>query len=741
MSSTGKARAKPAPEPGKDAKVNRLGISETAFEKRTLKGMELEKLTGWPWPAEEVTHLLGTPRKFAGGLGAWREELVSRILNGDLQSDPDLAGSDLKNVRRTVDEYIGLMREIARHLALLHRTPDLGNKKEPIDELIYIILSRKTRESAYQHAYDKLKDRYSTWDDAAGAAPEEIEKLIWSSGLSGRKATSILGALNAIKEKFGSCSLDDAVDWSDLELESFLCSLPEIQKKSAYCVMMYSMGRQVFPVDTHVGRIMKRLGPTRILDIDLDGLDHKRLQSALVDLVPPVLRHSLHVNMVMHGRATCKARSPGCDGCAISRFCRQYRDEKLRAASASNSPIFMDFFCGAGGLSLGFRNAGFRPILALDSDASATRTYMYNDPTIAEADVLTGDVRDLEIEDLRRRLDGRQLDLMLGAPPCQGFSNAGKRTKLAHFARKALQGYSVDRDKRNYLFEYLIGAALQLKPTLFLMENVPGMDTKRNGGPSFMQTAALMLEQGGYATAIWKLNAVSFGVPQKRLRKFLVASLTGSVPSFPESDFQDRTSSSFDPDALPPISLDQAIFDLPPLDAEDGDVVMIDDRPENDDDPRSRFYLTNSRFQVKKSGAFIYNHRSRYQNDRDLELYALLEPGEDSVHAVERHGRSDLMRYRTDIFDDKYSKMRPTEPAKTIVSHLAKDGNSYIHPDQTRSITQREAARIQSFPDDHIFCGGPTEQWVQIGNSVPPALAHAIGQHLMDFLKRSEYEK
>jgi DNA (cytosine-5)-methyltransferase 1 len=741
MTRNGKAREKPASEQGINSRGNRLGISKRAFEKRTLKGMELEKLTGWPWPAEEVTHLLGIPKKFAGELGPWREQLVSRILNGELQCDLPLEGGDRKHVRGTVDEYIGLMREIARHLGLIHRTPDLGNKADPVDELIYIILSRKTRESAYQRAYDNLKGRYSTWDDAADASAEEIEELIWSSGLSGRKATSILGALTVIKEKFGTCSLDDAVDWTDQELENFLVSLPEIQKKSAYCVMMYSMGRRVFPVDTHVGRVMRRLAPTRILGISLEGLDHKKLQSALVDLVPPVLRHSLHVNMVMHGRATCKARSPGCDDCAISRFCHQHRNEKLRAAARSSSPIFMDLFCGAGGMSLGFRNAGFLPILALDADASATRTYMYNDPTIAEADVLTGDVRDLEIEDLRRRLDGRQLDLMLGAPPCQGFSNAGKRTKLAHFARKALQGYSVDRDERNYLFEYLIGAALQLKPTLFLMENVPGMDTKRNGGPSFMQTAALMLEQGGYETATWKLNAVSFGVPQKRLRKFLVASLTGSVPSFPETDFQDRTSRSFDPDALPPISLDQAIFDLPALDAEDGDVVMIDDRTENDDDPRSRFYLTNPRFPVKKSGAFIYNHRSRYQNDRDLELYALLEPGEDSVHAVERHGRSDLMRYRTDIFDDKYSKMKPMEPAKTIVSHLAKDGNSYIHPDQTRSITQREAARIQSFPDDHIFCGGPTEQWVQIGNSVPPALAHAIGQHLMDFLKRSEYKK
>jgi DNA (cytosine-5)-methyltransferase 1 len=714
-----------------------MGISEVAHRKRTLEGEKLEKLTGWPWPATEVTHFLGTPRHFSEDVSRWRKQLVSRIYEGGVPCGPDLIGADTTLIRAKVDEYIGFLREIAHTLALLHGSPDLGNKPDPVDELVYIILSRKTRESAYQDAYEKLKRGFPTWDAALDTTREEIEKLIWSSGLSEQKAGSIFGALNIIRDTFGSCSLDKAKDWSDQELEEFLCSLPEVQKKSAYCVMMYAMGRAVFPVDTHVGRLMARVAPTRILGIDLDGLDHKKLQTVLSDLVPPALRYSLHVNMVTHGRETCKARSAACGDCEISRFCRHHRDAQVQAASGQDNPIFMDFFCGAGGLSLGMRKAGFQPVLALDADATATRTYRHNDPTIDEGDVLTVDVRELEVDDLKRRLDGRPLDLLVGAPPCQGFSSAGKRTKQAHFARKSLRGYSVAGDSRNYLYEYLVGAALQLKPTLFLMENVPGMDSKRKDGPSFMQRAANMLEEGGYLTAIWKLNAMAFGVPQKRSRKFLVASLTGSLPTVPESEFQDRSTRSFDPDALPPVTLDQAIFDLPPLDANDGSVIMIDEVPSEHEDPRNRFYLTNPRFPVKGNGKFIYNHRSRFQNDRDLELYALLDPGENSVHAIERHRRSDLMRYRADIFDDKYSKMRPDEASKTIVAHLAKDGNSYIHPNQTRSITQREAARLQSFPDDHVFCGSPSEQWTQIGNSVPPALAFAIGEHLNKFLKRT----
>jgi DNA (cytosine-5)-methyltransferase 1 len=132
----------------------------------------------------------------------------------------------------------------------------------------------------------------------------------------------------------------------------------------------------------------------------------------------------------------------------------------------------------------------------------------------------------------------------------------------------------------------------------------------------------------------------------------------------------------------------------------------------------------------------VYNHAVRYHNPRDLELYSLLRPGEDSVHAIERHGRADLMRYRQDVFDDKYARLRPDRPSKTIVSHLAKDGNSYIHPEQVRSISIREAARLQSFRDDFAFCGSPSNQWVQVGNAVPPVLAEFIARSFLRVLGR-----
>jgi DNA (cytosine-5)-methyltransferase 1 len=155
----------------------------------------------------------------------------------------------------------------------------------------------------------------------------------------------------------------------------------------------------------------------------------------------------------------------------------------------------------------------------------------------------------------------------------------------------------------------------------------------------------------------------------------------------------------------------------------------------NSSDSRMRRYLLKR--DLLRESVVIYNHFVRYHNERDLELYRLLGPGEDSVHAIERHGRGDLMRYRRDVFDDKYYKLRPDRPSKTIVSHLAKDGNAYIHPHQNRSITVREAARLQSFDDRYIFCGAPTDQWVQVGNAVPPVLAEAIARALLPLLSRT----
>jgi DNA (cytosine-5)-methyltransferase 1 len=201
----------------------------------------------------------------------------------------------------------------------------------------------------------------------------------------------------------------------------------------------------------------------------------------------------------------------------------------------------------------------------------------------------------------------------------------------------------------------------------------------------------------------------------------------------PAEEYRDVLRIDFDVDALPPVTLDESLFDLPPVQAGTGTSVGRWTPGTATRDPRGRRYLVPRG--LLTPSPVIYNHHVRYHNERDLELYRLLQPGEDSVHAIERHGRADLMRYRRDVFDDKYFKLRPARPAKTIVAHLAKDGNAYVHPGQNRSITVREAARLQSFHDGYAFCGSPSDQWVQVGNAVPPVLAEAIARVVLSLAR------
>jgi DNA (cytosine-5)-methyltransferase 1 len=262
------------------------------------------------------------------------------------------------------------------------------------------------------------------------------------------------------------------------------------------------------------------------------------------------------------------------------------------------------------------------------------------------------------------------------------------------------------------------------------------MQSAKEKGVSFLELAAERIEEATgheYETAIWRLNATEFGVPQDRTRFFIVGWRHGHVaPAMPAAEYQDRSSRDYDLDALPPITLHEAIHDLPPLAAGEGTAVApLQLTP---DEKVARRYLR--KFKMR-GGQLLYGHSVRYHNERDIELYGLLEPGENSVDAIERHGRADLMRYRTDVFDDKYSRLRPDRPGKTIVAHLAKDGNGYIHPEQARSLTLREAARVQSFEDSYVFCGTPSEQWTQLGNSVPPVMAEAIAR---SFLRALEVE-
>lgn len=693
--------------------------------------------TGWPLHPTEQRDFNHRIRVYPPELSSWRKR-ITKSIQQDRSTFTRVSGLETeKEVRALLDRGVTTIREIARILALLHGTPRLGNPYDPVDELVFIILSRKTREDAYQAGFATLKARFRTWDELLESSVDEIETLLASGGLAEKKATCLFAALGKLRESFGSVTLEPARSWSDEKLEAFLCEIPEISRKSAYCVMMYAFGRRVFPVDTHVGRVLSRLGIYRELGLELKGKDHKQLQHVLADLIPPNLRYSLHVNLIAHGRETCKAQNPLCGECELRNFCSTYRAEEVVKLASSEAPTLIDLFSGAGGLSEGFMRAGFRPLLVVDKYPEALRTYRYNHPGVPEERVLDIDITQLSMDDIRRITKNERVDVLVGSPPCQGFSSVGFRSKAKKY------NWKLEEDERNHLYRNMVAIALEFRPRLFLMENVPGMESLRaQGDLPFLHRAAELLEKGGYRTKIWHLNASAYGVPQDRNRCFLVAWQGVPEPQRPRADYLDFSGNDTkDPDAefefhtdslLPPHGVGDAIFDLPPREADHAAAVELKEECAVTVTPRGAQFLR--KFGLQRESRLIYNHFVRYHNARDLELYARLGQGENSVDAI-RNGLDDLMVYRRDVFDDKYSKLHENKPSRTIVAHLSKDGNAYVHPRQTRSISLREAARLQTFNDGYVFCGAPSDQWTQVGNAVPPVLAEVIARSYMRTLK------
>lgn len=213
----------------------------------------------------------------------------------------------------SVEETV--IREVDARLRRIYGISRLDNKEDPLDELIFIILSGKTREPIYRATFDALTRRFPTWDDAAKVGRAELEKTIHFGGLAEKKAASIERLLMAIVSEIGRADLSFLYGQDDASAETFLRRLPGVGPKTARCVLAYSLGRSAFAVDSNVARLMRRL----------QWSEHEvvtaRVQDRLQALVPSEIRYSLHVNFVVHGRSICTALHPACGDCVLFDLC------------------------------------------------------------------------------------------------------------------------------------------------------------------------------------------------------------------------------------------------------------------------------------------------------------------------------------------------------------------------------------------------------------------------------------
>lgn len=214
---------------------------------------------------------------------------------------------------------IRTLRRRAHQAALILHTaygsPRHGNKDDPMDELVFIILSQMTTQKSFSRVFDRLKEEVGTWDTVLRMPLRKVRALIKDAGLSNQKAPRLKTILGKIKGDFGRVSLDALHGMPNDEAENYLTSLPGVGRKTAKCIMMYSLGRKVLPVDTHVWRVAQRLGLVG-KDVTYHGV-HDAMEAA----VSPGDRYSFHVNAVEHGRTLCVHTRPHCSRCPLNRLC------------------------------------------------------------------------------------------------------------------------------------------------------------------------------------------------------------------------------------------------------------------------------------------------------------------------------------------------------------------------------------------------------------------------------------
>jgi DNA (cytosine-5)-methyltransferase 1 len=441
-------------------------------------------------------------------------------------------------------------------------------------------------------------------------------------------------------------------------------------------------------------------------------------------------------------------------------------------------PAVLDLFSGCGGLGLGFLEAGFPIAGSIDMDRSALETAKFNlhaeGKCITNSICINGDIRELNPLQILSNAAPEGL-IVAGGPPCQSYSLAG-RAKL----RSLGEDRTHTKDKRGDLFKVFLDFAISLNATAVVMENVP--EAMNYGGKSIPEIACRKLEKSGYK-AIWTiLNAANYGVPQKRNRMFLIAvnkrlGIDPSIPkpthaaSNPEENHNSRNFElllkKFDYFVTPPksknplpwVTVGDAISDLPSIFPTSSSPYRLH-KPADSirylNTPKNAYQKI-----MRKNRQGLSGHGFR-RTLRDFPIFELMHEGanyldasriaeellkkkisnaginpKDDKKRYELFKKNTVPPYDREKFPDKWKRLSRLKPSHTLPAHLGTDTYSHIHPTEPRGISVREAARLQSFPDEFVFPCSMTDAFKQIGNAVPPLLAYAIAKKIKSEIIKS----
>ena len=353
-----------------------------------------------------------------------------------------------------------------------------------------------------------------------------------------------------------------------------------------------------------------------------------------------------------------------------------------------------DLFSGAGGLTLGFKMAGFKVVFALDTDWEAIRTYVRNNP---EVSWINKDIRKVAVKEVMEVAGVRKgdFDAIVAGIPCEGYSLLNRRYDPS--------------DPRNYLFLEFMRMVRALKPKAVVIENVSGLLKRANGG--FRKAIEDALKGLGYTVTSFQLNALDYGVPQKRVRVFFVG-LVGKEKFEPPPSTHAPLSESILPylgekrsRLKPYLTVWDAMSDLPPL--------KPGEKKEQYEEPPKTEYQSMMREGANK----LYNHEAPKHPKWTVKLIARTKPGQPIYSTFNQRIRLAWNR-----------------PAPTIPAGGVRPQWFFAHPEQPRGLTVREMARLQSFPDRYVFYGSIIKQRILVGDAVPPLLAQVIAKRLLKYM-------
>ncbi|WP_230402846.1 DNA cytosine methyltransferase [Plesiomonas shigelloides] len=379
---------------------------------------------------------------------------------------------------------------------------------------------------------------------------------------------------------------------------------------------------------------------------------------------------------------------------------------------------YIDLFSGAGGLSCGLSMAGFEPILANELVDAHAATYKLNHPNTK---VIIGDVRQVSESDLKKTLNLKkgELDLLAGGPPCQGFSvNAPIR--------------DLD-DERNHLFKDFLRVAKELLPKAVLIENVPGIVSLGKG--TVVEQIYKELESLGYNVDHKILFAGHYGIPQTRFRTIIIGIRNNIKITFPEPEYNSHSVANFygakelcfnlsteqRSTLLPQTTVNDAISDLPEI--ESG----------SKNDPMTYLCDPISNYQrlLRHSSNLVYNHSCNGLGKINLQRLKFIPQGGNWTNIPHDLLPEGMKRAHRGDHTKRYGRLHPNGLCSTILTKCDPHWGAFIHPEQDRVLSVREAARIQSFPDTYHFSGTLAQQYEQVGNAVPPLLAQKIGETII----------